>query len=192
MCGLGAAIVGPSSAAVTVSLHRAGVGPRPPLSWASALRASAAVLSWRRHVVGQASHSQWARAAVEVALESCPLTPSPAPHLRSHRDWTRRETLSKNFLDSVDLTVPFGSASNLQSSNGSHRPWVKSWLPGLALKDSYSLVPGSPSAFLPPAPPVYGQKAAHNFLCESCWFLPPTLLPTSLPCRTPTQPLSPS
>lgn len=71
--------------------------------------------------------------------------------------------MSKNFLDSVDLTVPFGSASNLQSCSGSHRPWVKSWLPGLALKASYSLVPGNLSAFLPPALSVYGQKATHTF-----------------------------
>lgn len=66
--------------------------------------------------------------------------------------------MSKNFLDSVDLTVPFGSASNLPSSSGSHRPWVKSWLPGLALKASYSLVPGNLSAFLSPALPIYARR----------------------------------
>lgn len=85
---------------------------QPPVSWTSALRASAAVLTWWRHVAGQAAHSRWARGAAEVSFEACPLTPSPAPHLCSQRELDKEGDF-ENVLDSVDRTVPSCSTSNL-------------------------------------------------------------------------------
>lgn len=120
-----------------------------------------------------------------MSLESCPLTPSLAPHCRSQRELDKEGDL-------VRESVPFCSVSILQSFSGSLCPWIKSWLLGLALKSSFSLVPGNLSAFLPPAPPIYAEKATHTFCVSLAVSHPYLLLPTFLPCRTPMQPLSPS
>ena len=93
--------------------------------------------------------------------------------------------MSENFLDSVDLTVPLALH---QSISGCFCPWIKSWLLGLTLKALLSLIPENLSAFLPPASPIYAQKATHTFCVDLSH---PYLLPTFPSCRTPTQPPSP-
>lgn len=149
------------------------------------------VLTWGRRVAGQAAHSWWARGAAEASLESCPPTPSLASHRRSRRELEKEGDLVREFFRQCK-SVPFCSVSNLQSFSDSLCPWIKSWLLGLALKASFSLVPGNLLAFLPPAPPIYAEKATHTFCVSLAVSHPYLLLTTFLPCRTPTQPLSPS
>lgn len=183
-------IVGPSSAAVTVCVaaqSRSG-SQAPSVLGESALRVSAVVLSWRRHVVGQASHSWWARAAVEVSLESCPLTPSPAPHLCSHRDLDKEGDFVQEFSRQRGSNCAIWLCLKPSVLQWLSSPLGKVLAPWPGIKGLIQSGPWKPLGLLASCSLCLWPEGHSYFLCESCCFLPPTFLP----CRTPTQPLSPS
>lgn len=132
-------------------------------------------------MAGRAAHSWWARAAAKVSFESCPLAPSPGPHLCSHRDLDKEGDFVQEFSSQRRSDYAIWLClrpSSLQRLSSPLDKVLASW-PGInSLTQSG---PWKPLGLLARCSSCLCPESHSYFLCESCSFSPPPSNISALP-----------